>query len=369
MKFVSVVKRAMTEYRRPERTDLDSGDVSDIRSREDFRKGYFAFTALAKSPDEKAIYCGTTNFGGNLLQAFDPQAKTFESLGYEAVYEPNEVKIHRGLCVGGDGCVYAATSCLTPINKLAGSPGGKLFRYDPATREFEVLGCPLPATYIQTISLDWQRRMVYGMGIPAFDFFAWSLEKGEVVYRQFMESIAHIAAVDDDGGYWGTWYGRGRRHLLYRYDPAANKVRFFEHGFPTPCRSLMYDRAGPIDCMVNGGDGRLYVGHESGELYALDPGSGELEYLCKPMPGARLPAIAVGADGLLFGIGGNDRGTYGFAYDRKTRRSEILGEIAETDGEASCFRTHDCCLIGEALYVGETDNPQRSCYLWECTLG
>jgi hypothetical protein len=361
MRFVSVIRHALTEYRRAERTDLD-GDVRDVRSREDFKKGYYAFTALAKSPDEKTLFCGSTNFGGDLLQAFDPQTKAFRSMGYASVYEPNEVKIHRGLCVGGDGCVYAATSCLTPIDKLPGAPGGKVFRCDPAAGEVEVLAHPMPGIYIQTISLDWQRRMVYGMGIPPFDFFAYSLEKREVVYRQFMESIAHIGAVDDDGGYWGTWYGRGRRHLLFRYDPAGNKVRFFDHGFPTPCRSLMYDRAGPIDGMVNGGDDRLYVGHESGELYAL-------EYLCKPLPGARLPGIAVGPEGLLLGVGGSDRGTCGFAYDRKSRRVENLGPIAETDGEASCFRTHDCCLIGESLYVGETDNPERSCYLWECRLG
>ena len=368
MKFTSVVKRAMTEYRRPDKTNLDEDDLRALRGSEEFTKGYYAFTALAKSPDEGTIYCGTTNFGGNLLQAYDTRTATFESLGYDAVYEPNEVKIHRGLCIGDDGRVVAATSCLTPINRLADAPGAKVFRYDPVARAFEVLATPLKGLYIQTISLDYQRQMVYGMGYPAFDFFAYSIETGEVVYRQFMESISHIAAIDDDGGYWGTWYHR-RDHLLWRYDPGTNKVRFFDHGFPTPCRSLMYDRAGPIDCMVNGGDGLLYVGHESGELYALDPKRGDLEYLAKPMPGTRMPAIAVGSDGLLFGVGGSDRATIGFVYDRKARRSEILGDIAETDGEASCFRTHDCCVIGDSLFVGETDTPERSCYLWECKLG
>ena len=59
----------------------------------------------------------------------------------------------------------------------------------------------------------------------------------------------------------------------------------------------------------------------------------------------------------------------GFVYDRKSGRCEALGPIRDEQAGADCFRTHDCCLVGDRLFVGETDNPRRSCYLWECRLG
>jgi len=368
MKFSSVTKRCFSEYRRPDAADLDDDAASAVANAE-FRKRYYAFTSLEFDRRAGRLFCGTTNFSDDLLHAYDPAAGAFQSMNYAAIGERYEVKIHRGLCIGGDGCVYGATSCLHGIDELAKGPGGKVFKLDPATGEYRVLAVPIPQLYIQTISLDWQRQMIYGMSYPVFEFFAYSLGRGEVVYRQYMGSISHIGAVDDDGGYWGTWLGRAKRHNLFRYDPARNEVSFYDHGFPTPCRSLMYYLAGPIDSMLNGRDGWLYVGHESGELYRLDWRSGKVEYLCKPLPGQRLPGLVAGPDGQIVGVGGSDGNTMGFVYDRKTGRYEVLGAIRDEQADAACFRTHDCCLAGDSLFVGETDNPQRSCYLWECRLG
>ncbi|KPK82825.1 MAG: hypothetical protein AMJ81_09115 [Phycisphaerae bacterium SM23_33] len=368
MKFVKVERLRFVEYRRPDQTDLDE-DTTAMRSREESRKNYYAFTSLAYSPQTGELFCGMTNFGNDLLYVHDPASGEFESANYAAIADPHEVKIHRGLWLGGDGCVYSATSSLSGLDELAEAPGGKLFRFDPGARRLEVLGIPAPHLYIQTVSLDWARRMMYGMAYPRFDFFAFSLERREVAYRCFVGSICHVGAVDDEGGYWGTWLGGGGRHDLFRYDPGENRIRFFPHGFPTPCRSLMYRGAGPIDSMVNGGDGYLYVGHETGELYRIEWRTGRVEYLCKPLPGRRMPGLAAAEDGLLLGVGGNDRAAMGFAYDRKTGNSEILGGIRDESADADCFRTHDCCLVGNTLFVGETDNPRRSCYLWKCTLG
>jgi hypothetical protein len=82
-----------------------------------------------------------------------------------------------------------------------------------------------------------------------------------------------------------------------------------------------------------------------------------------------MPGLVAAADGLLIGVGGNDAACMGFAYDRKAGRCEVLGSIRDEAAEADCYRTHDCCLVGHTLFVGETDNPSRSCYLWKCDLG
>ena len=368
MKFANVEALRFIEYRRPDGADIDD-DTEAVAADEGFRKNYYAFTSLAHDVESGRLFCGTTNFAGDLLHAVDPATGAFESLGYSAVAEPLEIKIHRSLCVGPDGRVYGATSALGGLNEMAESTGGRLFAFDPAAGTYDFLGAPAPHLYLQTISLDGQRGMIYGMAYPSFEFFAFSLARREVVYRRYVGSIAHIGAVDPGGGYWGTWLGRRGRHCLFRYDGPAGRMAFHDTAFPTACRNLMYRGAGPIDAMIDGGDGRLYVGHESGELFGLDWRTGRLEYLAKPMPGQRLAGLAARDDGLLIGVGGSDWATFGFAYDRKTGRSEVLGELVGAGGGPGCFRTHDCCLVGDHLFVGETDHPRRGCYLWRCTLG
>jgi len=367
LKFTQIDPLRFAECRRRNRADLDE-DPEAVAAYERERNRYYAFTSLAWSAPAGRMFCGTTNFVNDLLHSFDPAAGAFQSMNYAAVAEPNEIKVHRSLDVGGDGCVYGATSSLSGLDAMAEAPGGKLFKLDPATGQIDVLGVPVPHLYIQTISLDATRKMIYGMAYPAFTFFAFSLEKRELVYSRYVGSISHIAAVDPEGGYWGTWLARRGEHKLFRWEPAAGKIRFLDQGFPTPCRSLMYRGAGPIDAMIDGGDGYLYIGHESGELYRLDWRTDRLEYLAKPMPGTRLPALAAGEDALLFGAGGADRACMGFVYDRKTGRSEVLGEIRDERSDTACFRTHDCCLLGTDLYVGETDNPERGCFLWKCSI-
>ena len=127
----------------------------------------------------------------------------------------------------------------------------------------------------------------------------------------------------------------------------------------------MYTGAGPVDCMINGGDGSLYVTTALAELYRLEPTSGRLDYLGRPMPYNRLPAICIGEDGWIYGVGGDANATTIFRYDRQSGRFQVLGEVRAPDG-STCFRPHDMVLVGHTAYVGETDNRKRSGYLWEC---
>ncbi|MFC1452052.1 hypothetical protein ACFLSJ_01755 [Verrucomicrobiota bacterium] len=326
---------------------------------------YYSFTSVAHHPGLGKLFCGTTNMTNDVLQSFDLETNTFESMDYRSFGERYEIKIHRSSTVGPDGNVYAATSALHNINRRPKAPGGKLFRFDPHKREYALLAVPCKYDYIQTISLDWDRQCICGMSYPVFKLFAYDLGKGEVVYEQFMGSISHIGAFDDDGGYWGTW---GHSHHLFRYDCERNEVKYFDHGFPVRCMSLMYAYAGPVDCMINGGDGYLYIGHESGEIYRLDPKTGEVEYLIKPLPGYRMPALAIGHDGRIYGFGGPDWHVRAFAYDRETGEYQVSGPIKETESGEQCFRAHDLVIVGKRLFLCETDVGTRGAWLWECRL-
>jgi outer membrane protein assembly factor BamB len=218
--------------------------------------------------------------------------------------------------------------------------------------------------YIQTITLDPKRKMIYGFNCPVFEFFAYSITEKRIVYKQFMESISHISAIDDSGGYWGTW--GTYHHNLFRYEVQTNSVRFFQHGFPEKGGGIMYANAGPIDCMINGRDGFLYVATDRGSLYRLTPSDGAVEFLGRPFPFERLPGMILGDDGLIYFAGGDNNNTGVAAYDREKRSFISLGRIAAEN--VKCFRAHDIAKVGNSLFVAETDNPKRTNYLWECSL-
>lgn len=366
MKVESIRPHILNEYRRPSADDLDAGTRQLLRD-DEFRKRYYAFTCLEYSEPHGKLFCGTTNFSLDLLQSFDLETGAFESMRYQDFSEDfYEVKIHRSLATGSDGTIYGATSCLHPEKDRLKAPGGKLFRFDYKARAFEQLAIPKPHDYIQTITLDDERGMIYGFTYPVFDFFAYSLRDREVKYSQYMGSIPHLSVVDDLGGYWGTWGVRS--HNFFRYDPATNAVTFHDHGFPTRCQNLMYAGAGPIDGALNIGDGYVYLASEQADLYRLDLASAELTYLGKPFPSIRLPALCLGPDGALYCAGGADWHVRLARYDFERGAFEDLGPLTDTRTNTPCFRAHDCVCVGNRLFVGETDHPHRTNHLWEATL-
>jgi hypothetical protein len=106
-----------------------------------------------------------------------------------------------------------------------------------------------------------------------------------------------------------------------------------------------------------------------GALARLDPKNVMVEYLGKPLNSPRLPGLLVGQDGRLYGCGGDGGDTHLFAYDRDSRRFFDCGRIYDPDRQTACGCTHWLAEARPGLfYVGETDNQQRSGYLWECEI-
>jgi hypothetical protein len=359
----------LTDYRTDlssRRRSLDDTFVKATERDEDLRTKRRWFTSLCWDPDSKRLYCGQTHRMGNVLHAFDPESGEFENLGFEEVAEDNDMKIHRGLWLDEEQkSLYFGMASLSDIPALLDAPGGRLVRYDIERRSFETIGIPMQGNYIQATVYDPVRRMMYAFLEPSKSFAAWSLEEGRLVRAHCVSSILHVSDVDDEGGVWGTASGR---HVFFRYDPAENAFAFPE-GCVLPsaqkASGILYGGAGPVDCLINGGDGYMYVTTGLGELYRLDPKSGALDYIGRPLPYLRAPAVRVGGDGMLYGVGGDQGMTFIFRCDRESGRLEVLGHVAAEDGTA-CFRPHDMALVGATAYVAETDSPGRSGYLWEC---
>lgn len=355
-----------------ERTDLRQlGDAnfaaSTPRKSERARKRRW-FTSLCVDPETNRLYCGQTNRVGSILHEFNPETGRFRDLHYDRVADDHDMKIHRGLWLDSkERALYFGIATLSSTAALLEAPGGRLMRYDLKQRGFETLGVPLAGNYIQATNYDPVRKLMYSFLEPSKSFAVWSLRRRKLVRVHCMDSIVHVAALDDAGGVWGTC---SHRHYFFRYDPESDRFTVRESCVLPSARiasDVMYEGAGPVDSMLNGGDGFLYVGSAIGELYRLDPVSFELEYLGKPLPYNRLPGLCLGSDGLIYGVGGNDDHTTLFRFDRRQRRFEILGKVAAPDG-TMCFRPHDLVLLNGVFYVAETDTPDRSGYLWECRL-
>ena len=353
-------KKGFSDYRFP-----------DYINDSDFYRNYLCITCLLYHPQDNLIYCGLTAFNNDILYTFNPEKGLFQSCGYRKVAEKYEIKIHHSLELDTDNTIYGATACLQDIDEYLKAPGGTIFRFDPRSGEINKLDIPIPHEYIQMITLDKKRKLIYGITYPISKVFKYDLKSGETKDFGPINCYPEHLTIDDEGGFWGSWWDTCKKKLkLFRYDPDEDKVEYFDFGIPsTPVISPHYGKPydNEIDRMINGEDGYLYIGTEIGMFFRLDPKNKEIKYLGKPCVELRLPGLVIGKDGLIYGVGGDNYKAELFAYDREKDKFYNLGSLYDKELNEFCFRPHDICITGDGiLYVAETDTPKRSSYLWEC---
>jgi len=364
---MKIAAHVLRDTKEPVPVPLNTLGWRDFTANPDWKRNLISTTSLVWHAGRNRLVCGLTSFDTDIFYEFDPAASEFHSLDYPSVSEPFEIKIHRSLVLANDGSLYGATACLHREDQRYEAPGGRIFRYDFESGSYDFLGIPVPHDYIQTITLDEKRGLIYGVTYPVFDFFVFDLTERRTRYRHHVGSAPHVMAIDDAGCIWSTW--SPRTHNLFKYDPDADRMHFFDHSVSGGSAGLMYPGAGPIDMMINGGDGFLYVGLTTGDLVRLEPGSARVEYLGKPSAETRLPAMEVGPDGRIWGICGFLGKCRLFAYDRESGSFEDLGPIRESQTDLPIFIAHDMAFAGEdRIFVGETDTTDRAAYLWEIRL-
>ena len=333
------------------------------------RRLRYSFVSMCPTPVKGKLYLGCTNGSGDLLVAFDLRTRKFRSCGFSksGLREPDDAKVHKGITLDEqNGALYFGIATLSPLHKIFTARCGALVRYDIARRTFTELARPTRGDYYQNACFDLPRNRAY-MFTDRSNFVVYDLRRKKVLHCEAMESTPHNGCIDDAGGVWGTQ--SAFRHAFFRYDPDKDKFEFPCTAFPNALEAagIMYAGAGPVDSFVNGGDGFLYTGSALGEFYRLDPRSGEVEFLGKPFPDKRLPGLAIGQDGWLYLCGGNTRASMLARYSREEARFEHLGSVEHPDG-TYCHYAHEIVVVDGVVYVGETDNPRRSGYLWACKL-
>lgn len=329
----------------------------------------YSFVCSAYHTRRRKLYLGATNGGGDILVEFDPRTGTFKSCGFgkSGLCQAHDVKIHKGLHLDeANDRIYFGVATLSPLPALIGKPGGLLAYYDIKARTFHEIARPLEGEFFQSTCWDLQRGLVH-LFTDRCVFAVYDFRKKKLLCCETMESIPHNSCLDDDGGVWGT-YSAGS-HAFFRYNGATRSFEFPKCVLPNAAAgaNIMYPGAGPVDGMLNGGDGFLYLGTALGELYRLDPRREELKYLGKPFPARRLPGLAMGADGMLYVAGGYRPHSMLARYDRQAESFEYLGQICHEDGNWMEY-VHEIAVIGKTVYAMETDNATRSGYLWECSV-
>ncbi|HHN46461.1 MAG TPA: hypothetical protein ENN09_03370 [Planctomycetes bacterium] len=338
-----------------------------LRRRPDLRPLRYEMTTFCDRVVDNTLFFGCTHHVGDFLLALDLDTGKIRSCGYPSIFEENEHKIHRGLWYDESGhSLVFATSTLSPLNKLSSAPGCKITRYHINSGTFEVLGHNEQGQYTQASVYDAKRRLLYMFNYRAQKFGVFDVDKRVMRHNVYVESIPHISALDDNGRCWST-YEHG--HKWCCFDPDRDAFVFFDKAMESAARAsdIMYKGAGPIDSMINGGDGFMYVGTGLGELYRLDPQTAESVYLGRPTTQNRLPGLCLGPGGLIYAAGGDRDVTHFLRYDRSTGAFEVLGNIETPDG-VKCYRPHDLIWHSGSFYVAETDVPDRSGFIWKITL-
>ena len=357
---------------------LDHWEYADMKADPGWRKDWISFDCALYEPDQDRVYCGVTSFDADIFHAYDRGERRFVDLGYERVVDPFDAKFHRSLEQwSGDDCLYAAIALLHDVNDYWNAPGGAIVRYDPSSGALNKLCIPLPHVYIQSIALDQERGILYGMCFTPERLIRYDLATGAVrdlgpIGSGMAMAQGENVVFDDDGCVWCGW-GATRAwqsdpgedaYRLCKYDPEEDRMVYFRGGLPRPDDS--YGTA-KVEGLFNLGTGCLYASGASGSIYRVDTETGEGTFLAQPISDrpSRLASLRLGPDGMAYGVIGRNGYTHVLRFDPRAETAELLGPVCAEDGTA-CHQCHDLAIASDGtIYACENDNPRRSGYLWE----
>lgn len=240
--------------------------------------------------------------------------------------------IQSGFGLGPQGVLYAGT--------MPDRPGesGHIISIQVRGRELAVsdLGAPIPGEGIFALTADPNSGVIFGLSHPSGKFFVFHpQEKSTQTYpetapsRRVLYSL-HDYALDPDDYLCrrlildrsGRVYGSQPEYKLFRFDPAQKKIEILAAALPEVWGRRPLSR---VDAWALAPDGALYGGNAGdGQLFRLDPATGQLVNLGKPAMMPRLKGLAFGGDGALYGVSG---AAPGYAHLFRYRQSEGFTDL------------------------------------------
>src|ERR1700722_1021118 len=297
----------------------DHWGYDDMKQDPKWRKDWISFDCALYAAKEDRIYLGITSFDADIFKAYDRKLGQFVDLGYGRIANSFDGKFHRSLVKGSDACLYAAVALLHDVDKFLDAPGSPIVKYDRKSGSLTKLGIPLPHVYIQSLIVDRQAEMLYGLCFAPEMLVSFDLRTGEAQNLGLIgtgiggmtqgENIVQ----DDAGCVWCNWsLTRGWQNApgvdavrLCKYDPRQKRIIFFDKGLPYPD-----GRHGTVkaETYFNFHDGYIYASGFNGSLYCIDPETGDAPFLFTPTPDrpSRLASMVAAEDGTAYGVTGRE---------------------------------------------------------------
>lgn len=268
----------------------DHWEYNDFRADAAWREGWISMDSVYHNADDDRIYLGITSFDADIFRAYDRAGGEFVDLGYGRIADPFDAKFHRSLVRWeNDGCLYGAIALLHDIDKYWEAPGGAIVKYDPSSGELRKIGIPMPHMYIQSICLDQERGVIYGMTFTPERMFRFNLADGRSDDLGPISSGMEMAQgenleLDDDGCVWCGWsvtrawqnFAGVDRNRLCKFDPETDRIEYFDAGLPKPDGTYGYER---VEGIFNLGEGRMFASGANGSIYRIDTETGMGTYL------------------------------------------------------------------------------------------
>lgn len=379
IKVRKIISRAYPNQFWEERIE-NRWNYNDFLASPDWAGDWISFDGVVYHEASDRVFCGLTRFDGDILCAWNRDTEAFSWLGFDAVMDRYDAKFHRSMELSRDGkALYLATALLHDVDRYQEAPGGGVYRHDTSSGTTEKLGIPIPHNYIQSAVLDESRGALYCMHftpewLSVFDLETRKTREIGPLSGGMQMAQGENLVLDDSGCVWCSWtatkawqssIGTDAARLC-KYDPAAGKIVYYDHGLPRPDGGHGFAR---VESLFNLGTGVLFASGANGSLYRIEPETGRAAYLGTPIADrpSRLTSLALHPDGHAYGITGRAGDCRLLKFDPRNETFE-LGDRIEADGE-TMFQCHDVTITPDgALFAGENDNPQRSGYLWEINL-
>jgi len=190
------------------------------------------------------------------------------------------------------------------------------------------LGSPVSGEGIFSLAVDPNKQVVYGISHPSGKFFTHRLENGETkvfddtspsrrtvgfLHQYSLEVedyLSRALVIDREGRVYGSQPGGS----VFRFNPAGESFEVMEDMLPEVWGRAPLAR---VDSWAVSSDGMLFGGNAAdGQLFTLNPETGGLTNLGKPIMMPRLKALAFAGDGKLYGVAGGKPGySHLFSYD------------------------------------------------------
>jgi hypothetical protein len=247
---------------------------------------------------------------------------------------PGQLAVKSGFVRDKDGTLFAGT-----VPQELGE-SGHLMRVSVGRDGLEIkdLGFPVPEEGIFALALDAVRQVIYGISHPSGQFFTYQLVDGTA--KIFEETVPSERTVSSLGYYGlepedylsralvldreGKVYGSQPGGRVFRFDPVEQSFEVLADPLPEVWGRAPLAR---VDSWAVSPEGILFGGNAAdGQLFKLNPKTGVLTNLGKPIMMPRLKALAFAGNGKLYGVAGGTPGyAHLFSYDPEGKGFRDLG--------------------------------------------